>query len=140
MRIVTQDERFWKTISYIIKITVPLVKVLKVVDSNEKPVMKFLYNHTRRAKEKIAYNVDNDQKRIGDTVPKSPIINLKSPVKFNHLCTYEIVRGWRLGAAADGAITNIKNPSFDCNCKSLSVSISLSMPGAAHGHHLALWP
>ncbi|XP_031483784.1 uncharacterized protein LOC116253147 [Nymphaea colorata] len=63
MRIVTQDERFWKVISYIIKVTLPLVKVLRVVDSDEKPIMGFLYNHMRRAKEEIAYNVDNDQKR-----------------------------------------------------------------------------
>ncbi|KAF3775230.1 hypothetical protein EJ110_NYTH50953 [Nymphaea thermarum] len=62
MRIVTQDERFWKTISYIIKITLPLMNVLRVVESDKKPVMRFLYNHMRRAKEERTYNVDNDQK------------------------------------------------------------------------------
>ncbi|XP_031499154.1 uncharacterized protein LOC116263556 [Nymphaea colorata] len=37
-------------------------EVLRVVDSDEKPVMGFLYNHMRRTKEEITYNVDNNQK------------------------------------------------------------------------------
>ncbi|KAF3778614.1 hypothetical protein EJ110_NYTH43156 [Nymphaea thermarum] len=45
MQIITQDERFWKAISYIIKVTLPLVKVLRVVDLDEKPVMNNQMHH-----------------------------------------------------------------------------------------------
>ncbi|XP_031496371.1 uncharacterized protein LOC116261699 isoform X2 [Nymphaea colorata] len=61
-RIVTEDRWFWKAIAHIMKITLPIVKVLRIVDSDDKPVMGFLYDHMRKAKEEIASNVNNESK------------------------------------------------------------------------------
>ncbi|CAN6458842.1 unnamed protein product [Victoria cruziana] len=61
--IINEDPNFWKAISYILKVALPLVKVLRVADSDEYPTMGFIYHHMRKAKEEIAFNVDNDKKK-----------------------------------------------------------------------------
>ncbi|XP_027120522.1 uncharacterized protein LOC113766354 [Coffea eugenioides] len=45
------------------KITSPLIKVLRMVDSDEKPAMGFLYKAIDQAKEEIKQNVNNVRKR-----------------------------------------------------------------------------
>ena len=47
------DKEFWKNISNYLRGVLPLIKVLCMVDSNEKPTMRFIYEEMDIAKEKI---------------------------------------------------------------------------------------
>lgn len=48
------QERFWRNIVYALKLTGPLVKVLRMVDGDKKPAMGYIYESMDRAKETIA--------------------------------------------------------------------------------------
>ncbi|WJZ93156.1 hypothetical protein VitviT2T_012116 [Vitis vinifera] len=50
------DPNFWPHVAFCIKTTVPLVSVLREVDSEERPVMGYIYELMDSAKEKIAFN------------------------------------------------------------------------------------
>ena len=53
------DKKFWKNIITCLKGTLPLIELLRLVDSNQKPAMGFIYEAMDQAKEKIqkAFNV-----------------------------------------------------------------------------------
>ena len=51
------DSRFWKNVSTCLKVAAPLMVVLRLVDSDTKPVMGFIYEEMDRAKEKIKCNL-----------------------------------------------------------------------------------
>ncbi|CAI0465132.1 unnamed protein product, partial [Linum tenue] len=57
------DGRFWQDVSICLRASQPLVKVLRLVDSDEKPAMPFLYFEMIQAKEKIKSNFNNVEKR-----------------------------------------------------------------------------
>ncbi|KAK9698038.1 hypothetical protein RND81_08G078200 [Saponaria officinalis] len=48
------QESFWRNIVYSLKLTGPLVKVLRMVDGDKKPAMRYIYEAMDRAKEAIA--------------------------------------------------------------------------------------
>ncbi|CAH1433271.1 unnamed protein product [Lactuca virosa] len=48
------QERFWRNIVFALKLTGPLVKVLRMVDGDKKPAMGYIYESMDRAKETIA--------------------------------------------------------------------------------------
>uniref|UniRef100_A0A2N9ILE4 BED-type domain-containing protein n=1 Tax=Fagus sylvatica TaxID=28930 RepID=A0A2N9ILE4_FAGSY len=50
---VLEDHEFWSQCHHIVKITEPLVRVLRLVDGDEKPVMGYLYEAMDRAKKEI---------------------------------------------------------------------------------------
>lgn len=50
---VVMDGKFWKNIGVCLKGANPLIKVLHLVSSDEKPAMGFIYEEMNRAKEKI---------------------------------------------------------------------------------------
>ena len=50
------DPNFWPHVAFCIKITVPLVSVLREVDSKERPAMGYIYELMDLPKEKIAFN------------------------------------------------------------------------------------
>jgi hypothetical protein len=50
------DNRFWNDVIICIKAAYPLIKVLRLVDSDEKPAMSFIYKAMDEAKEKIQVN------------------------------------------------------------------------------------
>ncbi|RVX18236.1 hypothetical protein CK203_006329 [Vitis vinifera] len=50
------DPNFWPHVAFCIKTTVPLVSVLREVDSEERPAMGYIYELMDSAKEKIAFN------------------------------------------------------------------------------------
>ncbi|KAK8949302.1 40S ribosomal protein S3a [Platanthera zijinensis] len=56
---VIMDKEFWKNIVIYLKGAYPLIKVLQLVDSDEKPAMRFIYEEMDRAKEKIAHAFDD---------------------------------------------------------------------------------
>jgi len=60
---VVLDSRFWKNVSTCLKATAPLMVVLRLVDSDVKPAMGFIYEEMDCAKEKIRNNFNNIQKR-----------------------------------------------------------------------------
>ncbi|XP_058746999.1 uncharacterized protein LOC131619985 [Vicia villosa] len=47
------DSSFWSTCADIVKITEPLVRVLRIVDSEDKPAMGYLYRAMYKAREEI---------------------------------------------------------------------------------------
>ena len=50
------DPNFWPPVAFCIKTTVPLVSVLREVDSEERPAMGYIYELMDSAKEKIVFN------------------------------------------------------------------------------------
>jgi len=53
------QERFWRNIMYALKLTGPLVKVLRIVDGDKKPAKGYIYESMNRAKEAIAASFRN---------------------------------------------------------------------------------
>jgi len=58
------DSRFWYDVTICIKTAFPLIKVLRLVDSDEKSAMDFIYKAMDEAKEKIQVNFDSVKKNI----------------------------------------------------------------------------
>jgi len=50
---VVLDKEFWKNIITCLKGALPLIEVLRLVDSDQKPAMGFIYEAMDQAKEKI---------------------------------------------------------------------------------------
>ncbi|XP_027177656.1 uncharacterized protein LOC113776795 [Coffea eugenioides] len=61
--IIFDNQQFWPNVELCLKIASPLIKVLRMVDSDEKPAMGFLYKAIDQAKEEIKQNVNNIRKR-----------------------------------------------------------------------------
>ncbi|MCX8905977.1 hypothetical protein, partial [Vibrio parahaemolyticus] len=51
---------FWNNIVYILKVTGPLVKVFRLVDSEKRPVMGYIYEAMDRCKEAIMKAFNNN--------------------------------------------------------------------------------
>ncbi|KAH1213767.1 hypothetical protein GmHk_14G041657 [Glycine max] len=60
---VALDSQFWKNITMCLKVVAPLTMVLRLVDSDVKPAMGFIYEEMENAKEKIKCNFNNIKKR-----------------------------------------------------------------------------
>ncbi|KAG4399713.1 hypothetical protein AAZX31_08G274000 [Glycine max] len=56
------DSRFWKKCADIVKLTEPLVHVLQIVDSKDKPAMGFLYQAMYKAKEEMIRRFQKNKK------------------------------------------------------------------------------
>ncbi|RVW81801.1 hypothetical protein CK203_051610 [Vitis vinifera] len=59
------DPNFWPHVAFCIKTTVPLVSVLREVDSEERPAMGYIYELMDSAKEKIAFNCRGMERKYG---------------------------------------------------------------------------
>ncbi|CAN0919505.1 hypothetical protein LINGRAHAP2_LOCUS31490 [Linum grandiflorum] len=57
------DGRFWNNVAYCLRAMMPLVKVLRMVDSDERPAMPFLFFELNNANEKIKSNFNNVESR-----------------------------------------------------------------------------
>ena len=57
------DNKFWHDVTTCIKAAYPLIKVLRLVDSDEKPTMSFIYEAMDQAKEKMQVNFGSIKKR-----------------------------------------------------------------------------
>lgn len=73
-KIILHDKDFWPSISYSLKVTKPLVKVLRLVDSEREPAIGFLYGAIDQAKVEIKNNLDNDVSKYKEIID---IIDLK---------------------------------------------------------------
>ncbi|XP_042454226.1 uncharacterized protein LOC122038507 [Zingiber officinale] len=63
--IILQDKEYWVQCQYIIKVTKPLVRVLRLVDSEEKPAMGYLFEAMEKAKETIKVRLRNKITQYG---------------------------------------------------------------------------
>ena len=61
-KIVMKDNQFWAAVGYVLKSTQPIVKVLRLVDSEKMPPMGFIYGAMDKAKEEIAKNLGGEEK------------------------------------------------------------------------------
>ena len=59
------DPNFWPHVAFCIKTIVPLVSVLREVDSEERPVVGYIYELMDSAKEKIAFNCGGVERKYG---------------------------------------------------------------------------
>ncbi|RVW97933.1 hypothetical protein CK203_021221 [Vitis vinifera] len=59
------DPNFWPHVAFCIKTTVPLVSVLREVDSEERLAMGYIYELMDSAKEKIAFNCRGMERKYG---------------------------------------------------------------------------
>ncbi|KAJ9553070.1 hypothetical protein OSB04_017115, partial [Centaurea solstitialis] len=55
------QETFWRNIAYALKLTGPLVSVLRLVDGEKRPAMGYIYEAMDRAKESIAKSFPNQE-------------------------------------------------------------------------------
>jgi len=60
---VVLDSRFWKNVTTCLKVAAPLMVILRLVDSDVKSAMGFIYEEMDSAKEKIKFNFNNIKKR-----------------------------------------------------------------------------
>ncbi|XP_057446323.1 uncharacterized protein LOC130738365 [Lotus japonicus] len=60
---IVKDSQFWKNIVICLKAAGPMIEVLRLVDSDEKPAMGFIYDAIDTAKEKIRTNFKDVKKR-----------------------------------------------------------------------------
>ncbi|BAT89722.1 hypothetical protein VIGAN_06075600 [Vigna angularis var. angularis] len=60
---VVLDNRFWKNVSTCLKVVAHVMVVLRLVDSDVKPAMGFIYEEMDCAKEKIRSNFNNIKKK-----------------------------------------------------------------------------
>ncbi|XP_042441219.1 uncharacterized protein LOC122026547 [Zingiber officinale] len=58
------DSKFWHNVVVCLKAAIPLIKVLRLVDSEEKPAMGFIYNAMDCAKEQIQANLNNVKRKF----------------------------------------------------------------------------
>ncbi|XP_061356627.1 uncharacterized protein LOC133301047 [Gastrolobium bilobum] len=58
------DSRFWKQCADIVKLTEPLVRVLRIVDSEDKPAMGFLYQTIIKAREEMEKRFQRNKKKV----------------------------------------------------------------------------
>ncbi|KAA0062060.1 hypothetical protein E6C27_scaffold89G004020 [Cucumis melo var. makuwa] len=57
---------FWTTIVFTLKVSGPLVRVLRLVDGEKKPPMGYIYEAMDRAKEAIAKSFNNNEEKYKD--------------------------------------------------------------------------
>ncbi|TYK04958.1 hypothetical protein E5676_scaffold143G001770 [Cucumis melo var. makuwa] len=57
---------FWTTIVFTLKVSSPLVRVLRLVDGEKKPPMGYIYEAMDRAKEAIAKSFNNNEEKYKD--------------------------------------------------------------------------
>ncbi|KAL9660037.1 hypothetical protein QQ045_024847 [Rhodiola kirilowii] len=58
------DSSFWKQCGDIVRLTEPLVSVLRIVDSEDKPAMSFLYRAIYKAREEMVYRFRRNKKKV----------------------------------------------------------------------------
>ncbi|XP_030924837.1 uncharacterized protein LOC115951844 [Quercus lobata] len=78
--IVLEDREFWLQCQQIVKINEPLVRVLRLVDGDEKPSMGYLYEAMDKAKENIKARLKN---KISTYIPFTSVIDVRWDKQLN---------------------------------------------------------
>ena len=73
---------FWNNVTYVLKLTAPLVRVLRLVDSEKKPAMGYIYEAVDRAKEAImaAFEDKSKYKDVFDIIDRRWEVQLHRPL------------------------------------------------------------
>ncbi|XVF07012.1 hypothetical protein REPUB_Repub06bG0100900 [Reevesia pubescens] len=58
------DSTFWKECATIVKLTEPLVRVLRIVDADDRPAMGYLYEAIHRAREEMLKRFQRRKKKV----------------------------------------------------------------------------
>ncbi|XP_061347945.1 uncharacterized protein LOC133293390 [Gastrolobium bilobum] len=58
------DSNFWKQCAEIVKLTEPLIRVLRIVDSENKPALGFLYQAIFKAREEMIKRFQRNKKKV----------------------------------------------------------------------------
>jgi hypothetical protein len=74
------DSKFWHDVTICIKAAYPLIKVLRLVDSDEKLAMNFIYKAMDEAKEKTQVNFGSVKKRY---ISCKFLFQMLSSIKMN---------------------------------------------------------
>ncbi|XP_075665887.1 uncharacterized protein LOC142635638 [Castanea sativa] len=74
-KIVLEDYSFWSQCTHIVKVSEPLVRVLRLVDGDEKPAMGYLYEAMDKAKEEIKRRLKNKFHGGSNLALELPIYN-----------------------------------------------------------------
>ncbi|CAH1443591.1 unnamed protein product [Lactuca virosa] len=80
--------QFWSSVTQCLKVFSPLVKVLRMIDANWKPLMSFVYGEIKIAKEEIIKSLGGNEKHYK---PIIDIINTKMKGRLDstlHLTSY----------------------------------------------------
>ncbi|GKV37085.1 hypothetical protein SLEP1_g45153 [Rubroshorea leprosula] len=72
--IILEDKEFWSNCIVVVKISEPLVRMLRLVDNEEKPSMGYLYEAIDKAKETIKKNFNN---RLSHYMPYVNVIDAR---------------------------------------------------------------
>ncbi|CAN1324055.1 hypothetical protein LINPERPRIM_LOCUS32963, partial [Linum perenne] len=108
------DSRFWTSVLTCLRAAMPLMKVLRLVDSDELPSMPFLYLECNQAMEKIKSNFSNIEKRY------KPVLNIIEK-RWNdqtslplHYAAYWLNPKVHFGANSDPNERKLKVGLYDC--------------------------
>lgn len=58
------NSTFWKECAVIVQVTEPLVRVLRIVDSDDRPAIGYLYAAMHKARQEIIRRFQRRKKRI----------------------------------------------------------------------------
>ncbi|KAI3845230.1 hypothetical protein MKX03_024888 [Papaver bracteatum] len=75
--IILSDENFWQSVISCLKSVIPIVKVLRLVDGDDKPEMGYIYKAIDKAKEQIQANFKNVKRRYEYATDFVPNIDVK---------------------------------------------------------------
>ncbi|KAL9669651.1 hypothetical protein QQ045_007198 [Rhodiola kirilowii] len=114
------DTRFWKNIIMCLKTAAPLMEVLRLVDSDAKPSMGFIYEAMDSCKNKIRKNFSDVQKYYE---PVWKIINERWTRQLHrplHAAAYYLNPQYHFSNDFKGDNIDVKNGLYDCLTKLVS--------------------
>ncbi|XP_058732905.1 uncharacterized protein LOC131604487 [Vicia villosa] len=108
------DHRFWKNIVVCLKTAAPLTEVLRLVDSDAKPAMGFIYEAMDSCKKRIQSNFGNIQKYYE---PVWKIIDERWKGQLHrplHAAAYYLNPRYHFGKEFKGDNIDVKNGLYGC--------------------------
>lgn len=63
--IILEDKEFWAQCQHIVEVTEPIIRILRLVDSEEKPAIGYIYEAIEKAKEAIKLRLKNNTSVFG---------------------------------------------------------------------------
>ncbi|CAG7874358.1 unnamed protein product [Brassica rapa] len=111
------QESFWRNVAYALKLTCPLVKVLRMVDGEKKPAMGYIYAAMDRAKETIAKSFKwkkEKYEKVFEMVDKRWDCQLHQPL---HAAGYFLNPAVHYAHSADVCCEEVESGLYSCITK-----------------------
>lgn len=105
---------FWNGVSFCLKVFAPLIKVLRLVDGDNKPSMGFVYGELLRAREDIKVTFNNQElhyRPLIDIIDEKSRNRLDSPL---HLAAYLLNPYYSFNDRSIGSEEVVMNGFFTC--------------------------